>query len=165
MNTHQQTAAQEAQAELQAEWERESETNTAPSETPSVSIWRITNSGDVVPFDASDIEDEYDETTPPREQEIEVVVYRPNEWPRVRKIENTLAALQQLVGGRIEVFPVGVCGAIGICNEEFIAEGLPPNRYIPATGGVIAGNFLVVGDGVDFTSLSKRQIVETLLRI
>ena len=131
MNTHQQTAAQEAQAELQAEWEREGETSDAPSETPSVSIWRITNSGDVVPFDASDTTDEYDETSPPKEQEIEVVVYRPNEWPRVRKIENTLAALQQLVGGRIEVFRSVFAARLAFATRNLSPKACHPTATFP----------------------------------
>lgn len=101
----------------------------------------------------------------PKEGEIEIVVFHPGQYPRLIKVENTLSTLQKLVGGLIEVFPVGVEGAVGVCNEDFLGLGLTPNRHIRATQSVICGTFFVAGDGINFCSLSERQIVEVLVNI
>lgn len=94
-----------------------------------------------------------------KEANIEVVIV-PSAGPlRVETIENTLATLQKQVGGYIEVFPVGVAGAIGICNEEGLLRGLPLGPFVPALGHPICGDFLVVRDvGAEFGSLKADQI-------
>jgi hypothetical protein len=103
-------------------------------------------------------EESFDDKAPPAP--IAVVVVLPGAAPQVRRIPNTLEAKQRIVGGRIECFEVGIPGAIGICNEEFIFEGLPFNRTIPATGLQVCGAFLIVGDGAngEFCGLSPRQV-------
>ena len=78
---------------------------------------------------------------------------------RVETIPNTLEGLQAPVEGRIEVFPVGIAGAVGLCNDEGLNEGLPFSRYVPELGHPICGTFLVVRDaGPEFGSLSEAQI-------
>ena len=111
--------------------------------------------------------EEYSElpTRTPKEPQIKVVVFSPDDWPRVTLIDNTLSSLQRVVGGLIEVFPVGIDGVIGVCNENFIAEDLPRNRFIRATQSVICGTFFVAGDGVNFASLSERQIKDVFLNL
>lgn len=101
----------------------------------------------------------------PKESYIKIVLFQPDQCPRVVTIENTLSSLQETVGGLIEVFPVGVAGAIGVCNEEFLGLGLPLNRFIRVSGTVICGPFFVVGEGVHFRSLTDRQIVDVLLKL
>jgi hypothetical protein len=96
----------------------------------------------------------------PKQPEIEIVVFSPHSAPRVVTVENSLSALQKIVGGLIEVFPVDIKDAIGVCNEDFLGQGLPPNRYIRATQSIICGTFFIVGDGVNFQSLTPRQVVE-----
>ena len=94
-----------------------------------------------------------------KETNIEIVIV-PSAGPlRVETIENTLANLQKQVGGYIEVFPVGVAGAIGICNEEGLLRGLPLGPLVPALGHPICGDFLIVRDaGAEFGSLKADQI-------
>ena len=94
-----------------------------------------------------------------KEAKIEVVIV-PNDGPlRVETIENTLANLQKQVGGYIEAFPVGVAGALGLCNEEGLLMRLPLGPNVPALGHPVCGTFVVVGDaGEEFGSLNAEQI-------
>ena len=112
-----------------------------------------------------DADEDFGEPQHPKEKQIVVVVFWPGQSAKLVKLDNALDAMQKLGGGRIEVFPVGVPGAIGVCNEEFLDLGLPPNRYVRAAGTVIAGAFFVAGDGVDMGSLSPRQIVQVMLNL
>lgn len=136
------SAAHEAQAELQAEWIAEDAADGATYDDPVLLSERT-----------------------PREPHIKIVVFPPHDFPHVVTIDNTLSAMQKMVGGRIEVFPVGVAEAVGVCNDDFIGEGLPPNRYVRAAGTVIAGTFFVAGDGVEMRSLTDDQIMGVLLTI
>lgn len=72
------------------------------------------------------------------------------------EIENTLPALQQVVGGYIETVTLAADCCI-ICNEEGRLEGLPYN--LTFCGVSFVGPILVVGvDGDEFTGLDDRQI-------
>lgn len=104
----------------------------------------------------------------PKEAEIKIVVVHPDAPPQVVTIPNQLAELQKVVDGLIEVFPIGIEGAIGICNEEGLLRRLPWCRFVPAAGTIIAGTFFIVGAGhplagrMNFRSLTPRQINEAL---
>lgn len=89
---------------------------------------------------------------------IQVVLCEPRKKARIATINNTLASLQQIVGGYIEaVYPFDDPVAI-ICNEEGKINGLELNRALRDECGtvydILAGTFLIVGlGGEDFTSL------------
>lgn len=89
---------------------------------------------------------------------IQVVLCEPRKKARIATINNTLASLQQIVGGYIEaVYPFDDPVAI-ICNEEGKINGLELNRALRDESGrlydILAGAFLIVGLGEeDFTSL------------
>lgn len=70
------------------------------------------------------------------------------------EIENTLGALQNEVGGYIEVVMLSDKAAM-IVNEEGLLLGLSPNVIASAAAGtLIVGNALIVGvDGEDFTDV------------
>ena len=75
------------------------------------------------------------------------------------KIENTIEAKQELVGGLIEVIPYK--DALLICNEEGKIDNLPINLVFDLES--IAGNCFAVGDDYlhgDFKSLTDEQIEE-----
>lgn len=86
----------------------------------------------------------------------------PGKAPERIDIDNTLEALQNAVGGYIEVIypderrPVGL-----ICNEEGKCCGLELNRALYKNGkpyDIIAGTFLVVGlSAEDFTDLREED--------
>lgn len=91
-----------------------------------------------------------------------VVLVEPNKESRVTKIDNTLKAMQETVGGYIEaVYPYEDNVAI-ICNEYGKITGLPLNRALKDEDGnvydIIAGTFLVAGLTEDgFGSLTEEQ--------
>lgn len=71
--------------------------------------------------------------------------------PEFRDIPDTLEALQEAVGGRIETVTLTTDSCI-ICNEEGRLQGLPHNvRFL---GVDFCGPILIVGiDGDEFCSL------------
>lgn len=85
----------------------------------------------------------------------------PGEMPRIVEIPNTLAALQDAVGGYIEA--VTFCEDVSIiCNEEGRLLGLPHNCSF--LGAEFAGPILLVGvSGDEFSDLSDAT-VEPLMR-
>ena len=92
-----------------------------------------------------------------------IVFVEPGKPAYAAEIEGTLRAEQRAVGGKIEI----VCNqddtAI-LCNEEGKLEGLPANRRIDG-GGVLVGNFFVIGEGEEnFRSLTEEEIQKYLAR-
>ena len=87
---------------------------------------------------------------------MKILKVEPAKAPYVKEIENELHAIQEEVGGDIEV--VGMeQGVILCCNEEGKFNGMEPNRKVP--GDIIYGPFFVVGaQGEDFASLSDEHI-------
>ena len=89
------------------------------------------------------------------EKEIEVLVVEPGKHPYTATIENTLHALQEAVGGYIEVIGLDEESLI-IGNDESKLMGLPGNRRFG--NDILAGTFLIVGSqGDEFASLSKEN--------
>lgn len=82
---------------------------------------------------------------------MKVVVMKPDALPDVQDIPNTLKALQELVGGYIEVVTLGEDVAV-VCNENGRLLGLP---YCATLGDVqFVGDIAIVGvDGCDFTDV------------
>ena len=81
-------------------------------------------------------------------EKIMVCTVRPGEEPVMEEIEDTLEAMQRLVGGYIEVVkPWGNDIAL-ICNEEGKLQNLTPNRVILRNAGrpfdLICGTFFLV---------------------
>lgn len=93
---------------------------------------------------------------------MKVLVVEPQKPCRVQEIES-LADMQQLVGGDIEaVYPFQDLVAV-VCNADGKALGLPMNRplldkdYLPYD--IIRGTFFIAGLGQeDFISLTDEQI-------
>ena len=91
---------------------------------------------------------------------MKVIVVRPGYDPVVEKIEDTLEAMQTIVGGYIEaVYPFEDYVAL-LCNEESKLNGMPPNRCLFNDDGdvldIIFGTFFLCGapaDAEDFTSI------------
>ena len=84
-----------------------------------------------------------------KENELTVLKVEPGKAPEEVTIPNTLAAMQQMVGGYIEV--VYLEDACLVCNEE-------GNRRVG--NDIIAGTFFLVGDhgDGDFCSLTQEQM-------
>ena len=92
------------------------------------------------------------------DENIRVLKVAPGKAPEAVAIPNTLEAMQQMVGGYIEVIPLeDVCL---VCNEEGKLMGLPGSRRLG--DDIIAGTFFLAGDTPDgdFISLTEQQIEE-----
>lgn len=85
---------------------------------------------------------------------MRIVFFEPGERGRIFDIENTLTAMQTLVGGHIETVTLAE-GAVIICNEEGRMLGLSHNRLN------ICGPFFICGvDGDEFTGLPEKTAVQ-----
>lgn len=96
-----------------------------------------------------------------------VVIVEPNTMPFMAEMDDTLEAMQSIVGGWIEPTrpPMHDDEAIIICNEEGKLRGLQPNRTLRCSDGVlydvIYGTFFIINapsDSEDFTSLTDEQV-------
>jgi len=96
---------------------------------------------------------------------MQVLVVEPERRPEVREIDDTLEAMQEIVGGLIQViYPFGEPVAL-ICNDEGKLMNLPMNRGLRDEGGriydIVFGTFFLCGAPADcdhFTSLTPEQI-------
>ena len=78
-----------------------------------------------------------------------VIIKRPHDKPRILTIPNALRALQEIVGGHIELYTVRADMAI-VCNEEGRIRGLTRNCSV--YGSWFYGTIIVVGTkGEDLT--------------
>lgn len=101
------------------------------------------------------------------EKKIKVVICEPGKQARVAEIENTLEAMQEIVGGYIEAVYAKHGNALLIMNEDGKMHGLPLNRGIYEGDellDIICGTFFVTSynDEGDFESLNDRQTAEWL---
>lgn len=94
--------------------------------------------------------------------EITVLLVEPGKYPREIKIENTLKAMQDIVGGYIERSMMFDDDVAVICNEEGKIKGLLLNRAIYGQDekviDVIAGTFFLCyapADSDSFLSMPK----------
>ena len=99
----------------------------------------------------------FDESQVPQLDMIKVLFVQPHEKPYVAEIPDTLQAKQQAVGGYIE-FIYNPDDTALVADEEAKIKCKDGNRYLDG-GGVIAGDFLVVGTNEDgCRSLSEEEI-------
>lgn len=94
-----------------------------------------------------------------KEKFLKILYKQVGELPKVMKIENTLEAKQEVVGGLIEVIPYK--DALIICNEEAKTLNMKPNLIFDYD--YIAGDCFAVGDdykNAGFKSLTEEQIKE-----
>lgn len=98
------------------------------------------------------------------QEKMKVLLVEPNQYPKQIDIPDTLAALQDAVGGTIEVtYPFRDDNVGLVLNDEGKLIGLPMNRALRDSKDQIydgiAGTFLVVGlAGDHFCSLTDEQL-------
>ena len=91
---------------------------------------------------------------------IFVIVKEPGKAPETREIGNTLAALQEIVGGYIETVTLATDLVI-ICNEEGRLLGLPFNCRI--CGWDFVGTVILAGvQGDEFSDVPDEETLRTL---
>ena len=89
-------------------------------------------------------------------ENLRILMVEPRKAPYEASVPHELSAIQQTVGGLIEVVRNGD-GTLLVCNEEGKLLGMEGNRRIP--GDVLAGPFFVVGDaGETFRSLTEEEL-------
>lgn len=92
------------------------------------------------------------------EKMIDILIVEPGKSPRPTRVEHSLANLQEIVGGEIEIGCFLPQEVFLICNENGRSLGLAPNRRNPGAEDYIAGTFLLCGfDGDGFSSLTAAQ--------
>ena len=99
---------------------------------------------------------------------LRVLVVEPERTPYVKEIPHTLEALQQEVGGLIEViYPYADLVGL-VCNEEGKLLGLPLNRALFDKNGkmrdIICGTFLVTGLGAEDLASLPPDLLEKYYR-
>lgn len=97
-----------------------------------------------------------------KELKLSILLVEPGKCPKVIEIEDTLEAMQNIVGGDIEVYEPFDDEIAIVCNEEGKVKGLPLNRAVYSNRGelvdIIAGAFFVCYAPVDsegFLNLPK----------
>ena len=88
-------------------------------------------------------------------EEITVLKVEPGKPPEIVSMANTLRAMQEMVGGFIEIVPLD--DACLVCNDEGKINGMEGNRRIGCD--IIAGPFFIAGDSGDgnLCSLTMEQ--------
>ena len=90
-------------------------------------------------------------------ENLRILMVEPQKAPYEASVPHELTAMQQAVGGLIEVVR-NDDGTLLVCSEEGKLLGMEGNRRIP--GDVLAGPFFVVGDaGETFRSLTEEELV------
>ena len=78
---------------------------------------------------------------------MRVILCKPGELARVIEMEDSLKAMQEMVGGLIEEYMPWEDEVAIVCNDEGKMNGLPLNRGIKDEEGrlqdIIAGNFFI----------------------
>ena len=92
---------------------------------------------------------------------MKALVVDAGKTPEERELSGSLASLQELVGGLIQViYPFDDAVAL-LCNDEGKLLGLPMNQALPEIGDIICGPFAVVGappGSEHFSSLTDEQM-------
>ena len=93
------------------------------------------------------------------ESKIRVLIIEPSQEPREEMIENTLEAMQEIVGGYIEHVEWLQDNTVDLfVNEDGISEHLPPNQALYNENGecysILFGNMFVCGYDNNGNSIS-----------
>lgn len=90
-------------------------------------------------------EDTFNKIEPPAK--LSVLLIEPNKYPKMIEIDDTLEAMQEVVGGYIEEYMPYDDDVAIICNEEGKYKNMPPNRAIYSDDkemkDIIFGKFFV----------------------
>lgn len=92
---------------------------------------------------------------------IDILIVEPGKAPRPAQIPDTLEALEEALGGAVQVGCFLPQRVLLVSREN--TDGLVPNRCMPGKKGCISGTFLLCGipeEGSRFASLTSRQQTE-----
>ena len=92
---------------------------------------------------------------------MKVIKKEPGEKPRIVSIPNTLEALQEAVGGRIETVRLFEDACL-VCDEEWRLKGKPYNNIL---GVEFGGTVLLVGaSGEEFCDVPGGEFTLDLMK-
>ncbi len=99
---------------------------------------------------------------------MKVLLVEPHKAPQAIELDGSLASMQRIVGGTIQVLYPFEDAVVPICNDDGKVLGLPLNRALfdEVTGkmyDIIAGAFLICAAPLDrdnFTSLTEEQLAK-----
>ena len=98
---------------------------------------------------------------------MQVLVVEPERRPEVREINDSLSAMQEIVGGLIQPIYLFDEPVALVCNDEGKLLDLPANRGLRNKDGqiydIVCGTFFLCGappDSDHFTSLTPEQIYQ-----
>lgn len=95
---------------------------------------------------------------------MRILIVEPERHPRIEEIPHTLEAMQQTVGGYIEItYPWRDPIAL-VCDEEGLLKQLPFNRIV-APQSAIFGTFFLCGIGEEDLTDLPEELVDKYMRL
>lgn len=92
-------------------------------------------------------------------KKITILVVRPEQAPVTEEIENTLPAIQAVVGGNVEQLRMGEHGISLMCNEYGNVELMPVNRQVGSH--LIRGTFFICrSKGENMVTLTREDVAK-----
>lgn len=70
-------------------------------------------------------------------EKIDILLVDPGKVPKMVQIDNTLAAMQGMVGGCVEMTRPWGGDVVLVCNEEGKVQNLPANSFVSNEDGVV----------------------------
>jgi len=92
---------------------------------------------------------------------MDILIVEPGKPPRPAQLDNTLEAMEKILGGAVQVGCFLPQRVILVSRED--ADGLMPNRCMPDKKSCVKGSFLLCGipeEGDGFASLTPGQQAE-----
>lgn len=97
-----------------------------------------------------------DNSIPENDGKIKIVVQNPGEISTIAEVNNTLEAMQKLVGGYLETLTLNN-GLVLVMDEEGRLKGLPENVRCVQAGTIVGRIFITRAEGESFVSLTPEQ--------
>ena len=95
---------------------------------------------------------------------MRILIVEPDRHPRMAEIPHTLKAMQQTVGGYIEItYPWSAPIAL-VCDEEGLLKQLPFNRLV-APQSAIFGTFFLCGIGEEELTDLPEELTDKYMRL
>ena len=95
---------------------------------------------------------------------MRILIVAPDRHPRMAEIPHTLEAMQQTVGGYIEITYPWKDPVALVCDEEGILKQLPFNRLV-APQSAIFGTFFLCGIGEEDLTDLPEELADKYMRL
>ena len=95
---------------------------------------------------------------------MRILIVAPDRYPRIAEIPHTLEAMQQTVGGYIEITSPWRDPVALVCDEEGLLKQLPFNRLV-APQSAIFGPFFLCGIGEEDLTDLPEELADKYMRL